>query len=115
MTTERRRSNDKEMDDLRADFHSCSASVTAAVDRLAHQVGELKHAMNYNDNAGLQEMLKDFRDQKGFVAKSEQYGQRLVWGGKIFAWFAGISLTIGGVIAAIAHYMQNGVWPSGAP
>lgn len=99
----------------------CSVHVSDSISSLTERLESMQEALDrntqalqkYNDS-GLHEILKEHNDQKAFVEKSEGYGKRIIFLSKVGASLIGIAVMIGGVIAAIVYFAQNGQWPSGS-
>lgn len=103
-------------------FLKCSADVSDSISSLTARFEAMQEALNRNTSAlqkyndhGLTEILKAHNDQKAVLAKAEGYGKRIIFLSKVGTALAGMAITVGGIIAVIAYFVQNGYWPSGAP
>lgn len=114
-----RRSTDTErIIDLENNLLKCSSDVTESITSLTSQmklhaetIEKLTVEYKRMNESGLSAMIKEFNDKKVFAERSENYGRRIVFVGKISA----AATVISGTIYAIVYAIANGHWPSGAP
>ena len=114
-----RRSTDTErITEIEEKFLKCSADVSESIASLtsrmklhAETIEKLTVEYKRMNESGLSAMIKEFNDKKVFAERSENYGRRIVFVGKISA----AATVIGGTIYAIVYAISNGHWPSGMP
>lgn len=94
--------NSARIDEL---FENCTA-LTQALERNTSRLHELSDQMKQANDNGWQEILQNFKDEKGFRNTSEKYGKRVVW-------ISGI-VVAGGILLGAYNYVLrliNGIGP----
>ena len=94
--------NSSRIDELSENFSEFSKALTENTKQLHDLIEQMKKA---NDN-GLQEILQNFKDEKGFRNTSEKYGKRAVW-------ISGV-VVAGGILLGAYNYLLrviNGIGP----
>lgn len=87
--------NSARIDELTENF----SDFTKALSENTRQLQDLIEQMKKANDSGLQEILQNFKDEKGFRNKSEQYGRRAVW-------ISGV-IVAGGIILGAYNYLLS--------
>ena len=85
--------NSARIDELTENFSEFTKALEANTRQLQDLIEQMKKA---NDN-GLQEILQNFKDEKGFRNTSEKYGRRAVW-------ISGV-VVAGGILLGAYNYL----------
>jgi len=98
----------QELIDHRDELSSRIKEVNDALEKL------LSELRSYRES-GLPEILKEYNDQKVFIARSEKYAMRTLWVAKFITGIIAALVALGGITVAIIQIMKNGVGPTGTP
>lgn len=85
--------NSARIDELSENF----SEFTKALEENTKQLNDLVDQMKKANDSGLQEILQNFKDEKGFRNTSEKYGKRAVW-------ISGV-VVAGGILLGAYNYL----------
>lgn len=87
--------NSARIDELTENF----SDFTKALSENTRQLQDLIEQMKKANDSGLQEILQNFKDEKGFRNTSEKYGRRAVW-------ISGV-VVAGGILLGAYNYFMS--------